>query len=229
MTADGGARGYTETVWNSLGGGAGSGCSTVIAKPAWQNDPSCTMRMEADISADADPNTGPAIYDTYANSDGVNGWVVVGGTSASSPFSAGLFASAGIAGVDPSYVYSHTAGFWDVLSGNNGDGGNYMCTGGAGYDGPTGWGTPNGSALVNSGGAVAQPAPPATRTVPALAAAAPAAARTASARSVARSIRAAVPTSRSFVRSMPAAARRRGDEECAIIGEGVASLTGSGC
>ncbi len=161
LTQDSSTRGWTESVWNSNGGGTGSGCSAFIAKPSWQNDPSCTFRMEADTSADADPSTGPAIYDTYTNSDGINGWVVVGGTSASSPFVAGLFASSGIAGVDASYVYSHTAGFNDVTSGNNASGGSYMCTGGVGYDGPTGWGSPNGAVLANAGGAAAQPAPPA--------------------------------------------------------------------
>ena len=33
----------------------------------------------------------------------------------------------------------------DITSGTNGTcGGSYLCTAGKGYDGPTGWGTPNG-------------------------------------------------------------------------------------
>jgi hypothetical protein len=35
---------------------------------------------------------------------------------------------------------------FDVTSGSNGScGGSYLCTSGAGYDGPTGLGTPNGT------------------------------------------------------------------------------------
>ena len=50
--------------------------------------------MVADVSADADPNTGPAIYVTDTpDLEGLpSGWSVVGGTSASSPFIAGVIA-----------------------------------------------------------------------------------------------------------------------------------------
>jgi hypothetical protein len=45
-----------------------------------------------------------------------------------------------------SYSYSHTSSLFDVTSGSNGScGGSYLCTGGVGYDGPTGNGTPNGT------------------------------------------------------------------------------------
>ncbi|MEI9933222.1 MAG: hypothetical protein WDM89_22490 [Rhizomicrobium sp.] len=54
LVTDGSQRGWNETVWS----GAGSGCSTVYSKPSWQKDPTCTKRMEADTSADADPATG---------------------------------------------------------------------------------------------------------------------------------------------------------------------------
>src|SRR5436190_5617350 len=40
-------RGWGETTWS----GAGSGCSAYVSKPAWQTDPSCTNRTEADVSA----------------------------------------------------------------------------------------------------------------------------------------------------------------------------------
>ena len=47
-----------------------------------------------------------------------------------------------------SYPYGHTANLNDVTSGSNGTckGGKkaYYCNGEVGYDGPTGWGTPNG-------------------------------------------------------------------------------------
>ena len=51
-------RGWTETAWS----GAGSGCSTVYAKPTWQKDPGCANRTVADVSAVADPNTGVAVF-----------------------------------------------------------------------------------------------------------------------------------------------------------------------
>ncbi len=46
------------------GARAGSGCSLYIQKPAWQTDTGCARRTVADVSADADPNTGAAVYDT---------------------------------------------------------------------------------------------------------------------------------------------------------------------
>ena len=145
--APGTKRGWTESVWNSDGGAAGSGCSAWIDKPAWQTDPNCPGRMVADVAADADPNTGPAIYVTV---DGGTGWTVVGGTSASSPFIAGVIALAGNPQLYPnaSRVYSRTADLNDVTTGNNvlgqDCGGDYQCDGLPGYDGPTGNGTPNG-------------------------------------------------------------------------------------
>ena len=44
-------------------------------------------------------------------------------------------------GADP---YGHVSSLFDVTSGSNGScSGFYPCTGGPGYDGPTGLGTPN--------------------------------------------------------------------------------------
>ena len=52
-----------------------------------------------------------------------------------------------------SYPYSHTANLFDVTSGSNGTcSPAYLCTGEVGYDGPTGLGTPNGTAAFTSGG-----------------------------------------------------------------------------
>jgi hypothetical protein len=73
--------------------------------------------------------------------------MVIGGTSLSSPFIAGVYGTNGgtaTAGSDP---YSHTSALFDVTTGNNGKncGKTYFCTAGTGYDGPTGLGTPNGS------------------------------------------------------------------------------------
>jgi subtilase family serine protease len=135
------ARGWSETAWT----GAGSGCSAWESKPSWQKDLSCSKRTVADVSADANPNTGVAVYDTYHTS----GWLVFGGTSVSSPIVASVYALAGnAASVNyGSFPYSSPTGsLFDVTSGSNGScGGSYLCTAGVGYDGPTGLGTPNGT------------------------------------------------------------------------------------
>ena len=139
LTRASNARGWTEKVWS----GAGSGCSRYIAKPTWQTDTKCTRRTVADVAAVADPNTGVAVYDTYGSS----GWLVFGGTSASAPIIASVYALAGNTGSTTygSYPYSHASSLFDVTSGSNGRcQGSYLCTGAAGYDGPTGLGTPNG-------------------------------------------------------------------------------------
>ena len=78
LVKDSSTRGWTETVWAD----AGSGCSTVYAKPSWQHDALCTKRMEADVSAVADPNTGVAVYGPH-NFGFTSGWLVFGGTSVS--------------------------------------------------------------------------------------------------------------------------------------------------
>jgi subtilase family serine protease len=136
------ARGWTETAWSE----AASGCSAWVAKPAWQQDPNCPGRMIADVSADADPDTGPAIYDAY---DGI-GWDVGGGTSAASPYIAAVIGLAGNPAQLPnaSYVYAHASALNDVTGGNNSYsqdcGGDYECNALPGYDGPTGLGTPAG-------------------------------------------------------------------------------------
>jgi subtilase family serine protease len=137
-----GGRGWTETAWN----GAGSGCSRYVTKPSWQHDTGCGRRSVADVSAVADPNTGVSVYDSY----GVGGWLVFGGTSASAPLIASVYALAGNArGITyGSFPYSHTASLFDVTSGSNGHcsaSTRYLCTAGTGFDGPTGLGTPNGT------------------------------------------------------------------------------------
>jgi subtilase family serine protease len=145
LTKANNARGWNESAWI----GASSGCSAYVDKPAWQSDPNCPGRMVADVSAVADPDTPPAVYDSY---DG-GGWTTVGGTSASSPFIAGVIGLAGNPGrfPDASYLYSHASALNDVVGGNNDYsgidcGGDYQCNGVPGYDGPTGNGTPDGLA-----------------------------------------------------------------------------------
>ena len=131
----------TESTWS----GAGSGCSTVYAKPSFQSGIStgCSKRAEADSSAVANPNTGVAVYDSFHES----GWLVFGGTSVATPITASVFALAGNPSTNnPGNLYSHKANLNDVTTGSNGNCGAPLCKAGTGWDGPTGLGTPNGIA-----------------------------------------------------------------------------------
>lgn len=137
-------RGWTETVWK----GTGSGCSALVAKPSWQKDTGCSRRTEADVAAVADPYTGVAVYDSTAY-QGASGWLVFGGTSASSPIIAAAYSLAGnsatINAAQSIWQHGGTTALNDVKSGSNGTCTvSYICNGRTGYDGPTGWGTPNG-------------------------------------------------------------------------------------
>jgi subtilase family serine protease len=156
------SRGWSESVWNDVisrnndDGGTGSGCSKLVPKPVWQTDTGCTMRSETDISAVADPDTPVAVYDSFPS----GGWGAYGGTSVASPLIAGVFALAGNATsvAQPAGVWYHKGAYLnDVTTGNDlvpstvnrrtvacPAAWEYICYAGAGYDGPTGWGTPNG-------------------------------------------------------------------------------------
>jgi hypothetical protein len=147
----------SETAWS----GGGSGCETAFAaatgQPSTVTAACKNHRAAADVSADADPNTGLAVYDTYAPSTHrPNNWIVVGGTSASAPFVGGLFARAGnqTSVNGPNTLYAAAASnFNDIKSGNNEEYdscSNYsgvsqkVCNAGTGWDGPTGVGSPHG-------------------------------------------------------------------------------------
>ena len=130
------SRGWTETAWS----GAGSGCSAYISKPSWQSD-ACSRRTVADVSAIADPNTGVSVYDTYRLHPG--GWLVFGGTSVAAPLIGAVYAQGG--GSTAQALYATGASLYDVTSGQNGNCGTYLCKAVAGFDGPTGNGTPNGT------------------------------------------------------------------------------------
>ncbi len=135
------SRGWTESAWS----GAGSGCSTVFAKPSWQTDSGCAKRSVADVSAVADPATGVAVYAPLTRNRAT--WVVYGGTSAAAPIVGGVYGINGGTVTYGSNPYDTPNSVFDVTTGNNGScGGSYLCTAGAGYDGPTGLGTPNGPA-----------------------------------------------------------------------------------
>ncbi|MGZ4509596.1 MAG: S53 family peptidase [Blastococcus sp.] len=135
------ARGWTETAWS----GAGSGCSSLNPKPTYQTSATqCAGKATADVSAVADPNTGVAVYDSYAY-QGYSGWMQFGGTSASSPIIASVFAQ-GPSATDPAaHIWGNASALNDVTSGSNGTCTTTVwCTAGTGWDGPTGLGTPAG-------------------------------------------------------------------------------------
>jgi subtilase family serine protease len=142
LTKSANSRGWSETVWS----GTGSGCSKYDAKPSWQTvTTTCAKRAEADVSVIANPNTGVAVYQTYGDS----GWAIYGGTSTGAPIVAAMYALAGKPGAKDypaSYPYAHASHFHDVTSGHNGNCGSRLCGALAGWDGPTGLGTPNGVA-----------------------------------------------------------------------------------
>ena len=147
LTRSANTRGWSEAAWSS----AGSGCSRYDAQPAWQSGVSnvlsvCSKRAVADVSADADPATGVAVFDSYSY-QGLSGWLVFGGTSVASPIIASVYALAGNASsvVSGSYPYAHASSFNDVTSGSNGNCGTLMCNAATGWDGPTGLGTPIGT------------------------------------------------------------------------------------
>ncbi len=156
------ARGYVEVVWNDLASGygaTGSGCSSKVAKPSWQTDTGCKKRSQSDVSFDADPEYGVAVYDTTPY-EGYSGWLEFGGTSVASPALAGVYALAGNASsLGPTAAQAiwgdAGAGLWSITSGNDLSSREkcnasypYICTAGTGadgvYSGPAGWGTPDG-------------------------------------------------------------------------------------
>jgi hypothetical protein len=141
-----------ETVWNNNGpgdsegstseereGATGGGCSKLFTATPWQHaitgfaSTGCgTKRLDADVSAVADPFTGLDIYDSYECGEACEfprvegGWVTIGGTSLSAPFISSLYALAGGGnGVsNPALtLYGHAADAslrFDVVSGGNG-------------------------------------------------------------------------------------------------------------
>ena len=143
LQADGSARGWSESAWS----GAGSGCSSYNAAlaAAAAFDTGCGQRAMADVSAAADPNLGGlAVY--YPTSDSVSTWGQIGGTSESSPIIASVYALSGNTGGYANAIpYSNPGALFDVTSGSNGScSPSQWCNARAGWDGPTGLGTPNG-------------------------------------------------------------------------------------
>jgi PKD repeat protein len=144
-----GGRGFGESAWswNGLNGG-GSGCDLQFPRPAYQPAAGCAGRAYADLSADADPQTGLNIYNQ-------GHWSVVGGTSLAAPLIAAYYAITGIAGATPQWAYGKSGVLNDLVDGFSGNCAasiSYICNAGPGYDGPTGVGSISGSVITGAPG-----------------------------------------------------------------------------
>jgi kumamolisin len=153
LTAANGAI-QSETVWNdgTQGGATGGGVSEVFPLPSYQESAGVPVSVNSgfvgrgvpDVAGDADPNSGYQIV-----VDGQS--TVVGGTSAVAPLWAALIAllnqqlGKSVAFLNNAiYVAPLSgAGFHDVTAGNNG-----AYSAGPGWDACSGWGSPNGTALL---------------------------------------------------------------------------------
>ena len=131
----------SETGWSSGGGG----CSVYETANSAQagfgsyGQVNCGgTRATPDVSLDADPNSGAAVYDS-SNYSGQSGWYQVGGTSLSSPMWAGRAADSG-AVVNAAYAYGSAITYRDITSGNNGApclAGYDLCSGRGSWTGST--------------------------------------------------------------------------------------------
>ena len=125
--------------------GGGGGFDPTVPTPSWQSGvvPAGLGRGVPDTSANADPQSG---WQISANGS----WTVVGGTSASSPFTAALVAVAKgaygqLAGMLSPLVYaSRKTACNDITTGSNGDPAK------PGWDPATGLGSPNGPAFLHA-------------------------------------------------------------------------------
>lgn len=125
--------------------GGGGGEDPTVPIPTWQQGvvPSdLTGRGVPDTAANADPNSG---WQMSANGS----WTVVGGTSASSPFTAALIAvskgvakSAGTGVTTPAVYAARATACNDITTGSDGD------AAGIGWDEATGLGSPHGDGFV---------------------------------------------------------------------------------
>lgn len=113
----------SETGWYLGGGGCSAYESANPAQLAYSGyaQVGCGgARATPDVSADADPQSGVAVYDGTTAS-GIAGWWTVGGTSVATPLWAARSAIAGVQ-VNATTLYTGALGinFRDVTTGNNG-------------------------------------------------------------------------------------------------------------
>ncbi len=183
----------SESVWSNAsdtsrspnGAGGGGGFSSFFPQPNWQTgtgvgNGNSGKREVPDVSADADPTTGYAMYCTVTNSGCPStGWITVGGTSASAPLWAGSTAlvnqylqsqNKSLIGNANSALYNlfnaqqTYPAFHDITNGTNL---HYAAT--TGYDMASGIGTPDfynlarDQAAISTGG-TPTPTPTATST-----------------------------------------------------------------
>jgi kumamolisin len=144
----------TEVVWNDGSDGAtGGGVSDTFPLPAYQDNADVPVSVNPthfkgrgvpDVAGDADPATGYQIY-----VDGQS--AVFGGTSAVAPLWAALIALLNAQLPEPvgflnlALYTKGTGACHDITSGNNGA---YQAE--PGWDACTGWGSPNGQALLTA-------------------------------------------------------------------------------
>ena len=149
----------SETVWHDANGdgwGTGGGISDYVALPSWQQqnlnplptsaDPDHhTLRCVPDVASVGDENTGYRIY--FGGT-----WHQFGGTSAGSPLWAGLTArinqalNKNIGFINPIIYLAQNHGYFhDITVGNN-----VAYSAKVGYDLCSGWGSPNGTLLLNA-------------------------------------------------------------------------------
>lgn len=147
----------SETTWSSTGGGI----SSFVAQPSYQaGTNNASKRAVADVAFNANPYTGQYVATMAQGSTSVS-WISAGGTSLSTPQWAGLLAVANALraqggkaslGLPHGTLYSSVAKtpgtLLDVTTGSNGSCG--TCAAAAGYDTPTGLGTPQGNAVLTA-------------------------------------------------------------------------------
>jgi hypothetical protein len=144
------ARGWNEEVWADTG----SGCSAYELEPIWQEEKSFPKacgkyRTTDDVAAVA---YHLSAYDSYEQPEGEK-WRDAMGTSASTPIIAGLEALSSVYArkVGADAFYKKPSMLFHISTGSNGSCGAegsetyYLCHATKeGYNGPTGWGTPDG-------------------------------------------------------------------------------------
>lgn len=153
---------FSERAWNSADGASGGGFSAFFPTPSYQQSlPSSAQQLlnhrrgVPDVSADADPSTGLAIFS--------GGWQLGGGTSATAPFWAAIaaianqmaghplgFLNAALYKLAASSTYARD--FHDITQGNNSRQVNGTPVTGyntaPGWDAVTGLGSPDAENLV---------------------------------------------------------------------------------
>jgi subtilase family serine protease len=161
LTLDSNGNYLGETAWS----GSGGGLSAYEPQPLYQAqfgipDDSRGLRGVPDVSYNANPGTGYAVYDSVAIS-GASGWFQIGGTSAATPQWAATIAianstraglrKANLSSADTALYSLAEANlnrdFHSVTQGENGSCG-ALCDALAGYDFVTGLGTPRVNVLV---------------------------------------------------------------------------------